>query len=289
MAAAAVAAAPAPPGPPRARPPPPRPPAEIAVKAEGAMASGSLAAGERARYRLFVEGKGTVLVRIDAIHGPDPRARIMNKEGKTIRFARLGQLWARPPAGTELFLEVTPGYRGAATTYQLSVAFDVDRPRERRADPRPVRPGDMVKVPLGADVHELDQVRVDGLLAEVAVRGGDAIVTVPALARTGSIELRFETRPTRTVEVELIGAERASDRVSELCGSAEPGCLAVVVGPAVGTLWLEAIARIVDADIARHVVASGSVVLKLRMPSSERFALDQLRRTRGVLSAQPLT
>ena len=235
------------------------------------------------RYRMAVDEKGTVLIAVESIHGPAPNVRLTNAAGQTLRRGVRGKTFARPAAGDVLFVEVTPPYKDAASTYHLSVAFDVDRPRPLRDLPRPMRPRDIVRVPGGA-AADLDQVTVDGIPADYAVNGGDVLVTLPAYARAGHIELHFDVRPPKVHDVELIGIERnVADRLGECVGT---GCLSFTISPSVDPKWLDAIARLLDANVRRHVIRTGSVVVKLRLPSSESYALEQLRRMGGVSSAQ---
>jgi hypothetical protein len=66
-----------------------------------------------------------------------------------------------------------------------------------------------------------------------------------------------------------------------------PGaCLELHVSPSVGTVWLTALARVLDADVARHIHRNGTVALRLRVRSSEEWALSLLATMPGVLSAQ---
>lgn len=274
---AALAAAPVAP---RAAAPPP---VEIPVTAEGRTWTATVVDKKGHRYRMVPDAKGTVLIAVESIHGPAPNVRLLNAQGKTLRRGVRGKTFARPAPGAALFLDVAPPYKDAASTYHLTVAFDVDRPRALRDRPRAVRPRDIVRVP-GAAAADLDQVTVDGLPADYAVNGGDVLVTLPAYAQTGRIELHFDARPPRLHEVELFGVEQVvADRLGECEGA---GCISFTIAPSVGPKWLEAIARLLDADVRRHVVRTGSVVVKLRLPSSESYALEQLRRMGNVSSAQ---
>lgn len=275
---------------PMAKPPTPTP---LEVTAAGVVQVGAVGGSERLRYRLTVADKGTVLISVDRIHGPAPQAVLRNAEGQRLRRAdRRGKLWARPPAGSELVLEVAPAARDARSVFQLSVAIDVDRPRALRGERRPARPRDIVRVPTG-DPRGLDGIHVGGLAAEYTIQGGDVFVSIPAFARRGPIELHFEARPPELVDVTIIGAEPArADFDSGACaasaGAVPAGCVRVAVEPPVGSLWLDAIAREVDADLVAHEVANGVVALKLRLPSSESFALEQLRTMPGVRAASSL-
>lgn len=272
------------------RPPPPTP---IDVSAPGAVLVGAVAGSGRARYRLTVADKGTVLISIDPIHGPAPIAVLRNAEGQRIRRAdRRGKLWARPPAGAQLVLELAPVARDARSVFQLSVAFDVDRARALRGQQRPARPRDTVRVP-ASDARGLDRVLVGGLAAEYTIQGNDVYVGIPAFARSGPIELHYEARPSEVIDIELIGVEPQRPELDTgACapagGAAAAGCLRLALEPSMGSLWLEAVAREVDADLVKHVVDSGVVELKLRLPSTERYALEQLRAMPGVRSAQSL-
>lgn len=257
------------------------------------MVVGSVAGAARERYRLVPDQKGTLIISVDRIHGPAPRAVLRNAEGQGIRRAdRRGKLWARPAPGTELVLEVSPQPGGERSVYHLSVAFDVDRPRAQRSERRPARPRDIVRVP-ASDVHGIDQVLVGGLAAEYTIQGGDVLVGIPAFARTGPIELHYEARPSEQLEVQLIGVEPPrADLDTGACaatdGTAPPGCLRLALEPSVGSQWLDAITHVLDADLVKHTVKSGVVELKLRMPSSQSFALEQLKAMPGVRAAQPL-
>lgn len=254
----------------------------IPLLPEGVTVTGSIVEKKGHRYRIVADAKGTALIAVDTIHGPAPNVKLMNAEGKTIRRGVRGKSFARPNPGDELVLEVTPPYKDAASTYQLSVAFEVDRPRHMRHLPRPLRPRDIVRVTGGAAL-DLDQVTVGGLPADYAIHGADVLVTIPGFARSGDIELRYETRAPKSMKVELIGTANAADRIGECSGT---GCLSFTLSPSAGPHWLEAIAKLLDADVRKHVIRTGSVVVKLRLPSSESYALEQLRRMGGVSSAQ---
>jgi hypothetical protein len=254
----------------------------IPLVAEGVTVTGTIVEKKGQRYRIFADAKGTVLIAVDSIHGPAPNVKLMNAEGKTIRRGVRGKSFARPNPGDELVLEITPPYKDAASTYQLSVAFEVDRPRHLRHLPRPLRPRDIVRV-VGGAAPDLDQVTVGGLPADYAIHGADVLVTIPGFARSGEIELRYETRPVKTMRVELIGTSDAVDRMGECSGT---GCLSFTLSPSVGPKWLDAIAKLLDADVRKHVIRTGSVVVKLRLPSSESYAIEQLRRMGSVSSAQ---
>lgn len=272
---------------------PPNASAPIEATAEGAVLVGSVAGAGRSRYRILVPHKGTVLIAIEPIHGPVPLAVLRNAEGQRIRRAdRRGRLWARPPAASELLLELSSVARDARSVFQLSVAFDIDRPRALRGQRRPARPRDIVGVS-AADPRGLDRVLVGGLVAEHTIQGGEVYVSVPAFAQRGPIELHYEARPPEVVDVELIGVEPPrADLDTGACtaasGTAPPGCLRLLIEPSVGSRWLDAIAREVDADLVKHQPASGAVVLKLRLPSSEGYALEQLRAMPGIKTAQPM-
>ena len=269
----------------------PAPPTPVTVSAGGEVLVGSVAGTERQRYRLVPDQKGTLIISVDRIHGPAPRAVLRNAEGKGLRRAdRRGKLWARPAPGTELILELAPPQGGARAVYHLSVAFDVDRPRAERGQQRPARPRDIVRVP-AVEVQGLDQVHVGGLPAEYTIHGGDVLVGIPAFAQSGPIELHFESRPAALHPVELIGKEAPrADLDTGACaardGAVPAGCLRLALEPSVGSRWLDAIARVLDADLVKHSVRSGVVELKLRLPSSESYALEQLKGMPGVRSAK---
>lgn len=271
----------------------PAAPTPLPVSAGGEVVVGSVAGTERQRYRLVPDQKGTLIISVDRIHGPAPRAVLRNAEGKGLRRAdRRGKLWARPAPGTELILELAPPPGGERAVFQLSVAFDADRPRAERGKQRPARPRDIVRVPTN-DVHGLDQVQVGGLPAEYTIHGGDVLVGVPAFAQSGPIELHFESRPPAQHPVELIGKEPPrADMDTGACtardGAVPAGCLLLALDPSVGSLWLDAIARVLDADLVRHSVRTGTVELKLRFPSSQSYALEQLKGMPGVRSAKPV-
>ncbi len=275
---------------PMAKPPPPTP---IEVRAAGTVQVGAVSGSERLRYRLTVAEKGTVLISLERIHGPAPQAVLRNAEGQRLRRAdRRGKLWARPPAGSELVLELAPAALDARSVFQLSVAIDVDRPRAQRSQRRPARPRDIVRVPV-ADPRALDGARVGGLAAEYTIQGSDVFVSIPAFARRGPIELYFEARPAEVLEVGLIGVEPAradidTDACAPTAGAIPPGCLRLAIEPSVGSLWLDAIAREVDADLVKHEVERGVAELKLRLPSTEGFAIEQLRSMPGVRSASSM-
>ncbi len=266
------------------------PPVPIEVTGAGSVQVVTVGGAGGARYRLSVAERGTVLISVDRIDGPAPQAVLRNAEGQRLRRAdRRGKLWARPPAGSVLVLELSPAARDTPSVVQLSVAIDVDRPRAQRAQRRPARPRDIVRVPV-ADLRGLDGVQVGGLAAEYTIQGGDVFVAIPAFAQRGPIELHFEARPTEIVDVTLIGTEPPRrDLDTGACaltaGAVPAGCVRLDIEPPVGTLWLDAIARIVDADLVRHELASGVVELKLRLPSTEGFALERLRAMPGVRSA----
>lgn len=254
--------------------------------ADGVTVTSTVVEKKGQRYRLVADAKGTVLISVDSIHGPAPNVKLMNTAGKVIRRGVRGKSFARPNAGDELVLEVTPPYKDAASTYQLSVAFEVDRPRHERHLPRPLRPRDIVRV-TGAAAPDLDQVTVGGLPADFAIHGDDVLVTIPGFARSGEIELRYETRAPRAKTVELIGtAKSAVDRIGACTGT---GCISLTLSPSAGPHWLDAIAKLLDADVVAHTIATGSVVLRLRLPSAEGLAVEQLRRMGSVTSAQRMT
>lgn len=254
----------------------------IPLVVEGVTVTSTIVDKKGQRYRIIADAKGTVLIAVESIHGPAPNVKLMNAEGKTIRRGVRGKSFARPNPGDELVLEVTPPYKDAASTYQLSVSFEVDRPRELRHLPRPLRPRDIVRVRGGA-AHDLDQVTVGGLPADYAINGGDVLVTIPGFARSGDIELRYEARAAKTMKVELIGTTKVVDRTGECSGT---GCLSFTISPSAGPQWLDAIAKLLDADVRKHVIRTGNVVVKLRLPSAESYALEQLRRMGSVSSSQ---
>ena len=268
-------------------------PTPVVVSAAGQVVVGTVAGPGRPRYRLTVPEKGPVLISIDPIHGPAPQAVLRNAEGQRIRRAdRRGQLWARPPAGATLVLELAPVARDLRSVYHLSIAFDVDRPRALRGERRPARPRDIVRVP-ASDVRGLDRVLVGGLAAEYTIQAGDVYVSVPAYARHGPVELHYEARPPEVIDIELVGVEPPrpdldAGTCARAAGAAPPGCLHLVLEPSVGSLWLDAIAREVDADLVKHLVDSGAVELKLRLPSTESYAVAQLRAMPGVRSVRSL-
>jgi hypothetical protein len=263
-------------------------PTPVPVVAEGSTLVRTLRAPTIDRYVLDVADKGTVLIFITPIDGLTPKAVLKNDENLIIRRAdRHGQIWSRPPAGTKLFLEITqPKDADGASTYLLKIAFDVDRPRPQRHLPRPSRPGEIVRVPVGA-VYELDRVSIDGIVADYKVAAPDVLVTVPAFARTGDVELLFQSGETKRQHIDLIGTEPPSnDVVTKACTRGTPGCIQLVIDPRVGSKWLHAIAKLVDADITRHAQKTGIVELRLRMPQNEAFALETLSSIKGVVSAR---
>lgn len=259
------------------------PPTNVDIKAEGVTLTGTVVTSEKDRFRMVATEKGTILIAVESIHGPAPNVRLVNAEGKTLRRGVRGKTFARPNPGDELTLEIATPYKEAASTYHLTVAFDVDRPRAQRHLPRALRPRDIVRVSTEG-ATDLEQVTVGGLGADYAINGGDVLITIPAYAQHGTIELRFESRPPIVKTVELIGCEQdVADRTGACAGT---GCVAVIIAPHVGPRWLEAIAKLLDADVTRHIVATGAVTLKLRLPSSESYALEQLRRMPAVSSVQ---
>lgn len=269
-------------------------PIPIEVSAPGVVLVGNVSGNARNRYLLVPDERGTVVISVERIHGLAPQALLRSAAGQRVRRAdRTGKLWARPAPGTELVLELSAPTRADTSVYQLTVAFDVDRPRAARGLRRPARPRDIVRVP-ASDLRGLDRVTVGGLAAEHTIQGGDVFVSIPAFARAGPVELHFEGRPPELAEVELVGVEPPREDLdtgacAAAAGGAPAGCLRVAIEPSVGSLWLAAIARVVDADLVKHVVPSGVVELKLRLPSSEGFALEQLRTMPGVRSAQSMS
>jgi hypothetical protein len=263
----------------------------VEVSARGAVVTSTLNGTARDKYRLVPTEKGTVVISVDRIQGLQARALLRNAEGLVVRRAdKRGKIWARPQPGDELTLEIWPPEKDASITYILSVSFDIDRPREQRGQQRPLRPRDIIKL-AAPGLSELDQVIVDGIHAESSINKTNLLVTIPAFARAGPIELRYETRPPQTYPIEIIGAEPPrADIVTDACnapgGGAQPGCLALVIGPNVGSQWLAAIARVLDADVTKHIVKTGAVELKLRMPASETYALDLLAQMPGIVSAK---
>jgi hypothetical protein len=163
--------------------------------------------------------------------------------------------------------------------------FDVDRAKELWGTPRPVRPGEIARVRRGGP-EDIDRVVVDGINADYKVAGADLLVTVPAFARRGDVELLLQSGGTRSTRIELAGAEPPqSVGLGHGC-TGEPGCVQVMLEPRVGSVWLKTIASVVDADIARHNEAGGLVELKLRLPSTHDYARQVLRTMPGVVSVR---
>ncbi len=266
-------------------------PAQITVTAPGTVVTSTVRGKDKDRYELRVADRGTLLVTVVAVCGPAPRGVLKTDDGHTIRHVdRHGRTWARPPAETVLVLEIKPRLADEPSTYQLTVAINVDRPRPERSKPRPARPRDIVRVPNVTGLDHLERVTVGGLATEYVVSGRDVLVTIPAFAAEGRIKLGFDNQPPVTWDVRLIGIEPVRDDVvTGACkgadGGAQPGCLKIRVTPVVGTAWLRAMAHAVDADIATHIVKTGEVELKLRLPSAESYTLETLHMMPGVLSA----
>ncbi len=260
------------------------PPRALAVTAESTVVTSTVAGTARDRFTLVTSATGTVVITLQPIHGRTPKALLTDADGHTRHPDRRGMLWPRPTPGRALLLEISaPFADDPGSTYQLSVAFDVDRPADLRDHVRPARPRDTRRFHVsGAD--DVEQVLVGGLLAEHTVKNGDVIVTIPAFARSGPAEFRFEARAPERADVDIVGVETRGDINRGAC--APPGCIALMVSASVGDLWLAAIARLVDADIQQHAIASGAVLLQLRMPSTQTEALAQLKTTEGVLSAR---
>lgn len=269
------------------------PPAPLPVKAEGVVVTGVVRGTDRVRYRVTLPTKGTLIISAQQIHGPAPRMVLRQADGKILRRDRNGQLWTRATPGEELTLEVFARPGGAPhaetpSTYALRAVFDVDRPRAEREQQRPARPGDVVAVP--SHGRSVERVLVDGIHAEHVEGKGGFLVTIPAFARSGVIELEHESGARDTVTLALIGAEAVRpDRIAEACTAADEaasGCIHVALSPAVGSAWLSEIARVVDADVVSHEQKTGALMLKLRIASSEGFALSTLRAMPGIRDAR---
>jgi hypothetical protein len=148
----------------------------------------------------------------------------------------------------------------------------------------------VVRVPT-ADVNEVLQVQVGGLLTSHTINGKDVLVTIPAFATSGPITLHFEHGPAETHNVPLIGLLPPAPDVNHgSCRGADglllPGCLELKIAPEVGPEWLAAIARLLDADVVAHDVRYGQVLVRLRALDREAWALHMLQETNGVLSAK---
>jgi hypothetical protein len=258
------------------------------VRAEGVVVTGVFKGATRNRYLLTPPAKGTLVVSLQPIHGASPRMLLRKADGRIIRRDRNGQLWTRSPANEPLVLELyaRPDADDASGVYQLRAIFDVDRPRELRDRVRPVRPGDVVTV--SKNGQRIERVLVDGIQAEFKDHGANVLVTVPAFARAGAIELHTESGRAHAVTYELVGTEPpAPDVAGDACAmSASMGCIQLTLAPSVGSAWLKEIARVVDADLVAHSQKTGAVLLKLRLTSSEGFALTTLSAMPGVRSAR---
>jgi hypothetical protein len=270
----------------RAAAAPPAVPLE--VRAEGVVVTGTFKGPGRSRYQLTPPAKGTLVISLQAIHGASPRMLLRNAAGRIIRRDRNGQLWTRSPAGEPLVLELyaRPGAGDAQGVYQLRTILDVDRPREERDRVRPARPGDIITV--SKNGQRIERVLFDGIQADFKDHGANLLVTVPAFARSGTLELFTEGGRAHAATYALVGAEPpAADIESDSCARAgNVGCIELTLAPSVGSAWLKEIARVVDADIVAHSQKSGAVLLKVRLTSSEGFALATLSAMPGVRAAR---